>query len=123
MDLRQLETFVEVASLKSFSKAARKLFLTQPTITNHIQNLEKELGTVVINRHGKTISLTEAGNVLCEYALNIINLRNTAYYKLSDYKGRIQGTLEISSSSIPKQYILPSILQSFIKVFSYIFRA
>jgi len=117
MDLRQLETFVEVASLKSFSKAAKKLFLTQPTITNHIQNLEKEVGTILINRQGKGISLTDAGNVLFEYALNIINMRNTAYYKLSDYKGKIQGTLEISSSSIPKQYILPNILKSFVSKF------
>lgn len=113
MDLRQLESFVEVASLKSFSKAANKLYLTQPTITNHIQNLETELGTVLINRHGKTISLTEAGSILFEYALNIINLINTAEYKLSDYNGKIQGTLDISSSSIPKMYILPKLIKEF----------
>lgn len=64
MDIKQLETFIEVAKLKSFSKAANKLFITQPTVTNHIQNLEKELETVLINRMGKTISLTKAGELL-----------------------------------------------------------
>lgn len=113
MDLRQLETFVVVINLKSFSKAAKKLFLTQPTITNHIQNLENELGTILINRHGKNISPTSAGNILYDYALNIINMRDMAAFKLNEYKGKFEGTLEISSSSIPKQYILPKILTQF----------
>jgi len=53
LDFRQLETFIEVVKLKSFSKAAQKLFLTQPTVTSHIQNLENEVGTLLINRMKK----------------------------------------------------------------------
>lgn len=113
MDFRQLETFIEVVNRKSFSKAAQKLFLTQPTVTSHIQNLENELGTVLLNRSGKNITLTEAGNLLYEYALNIINMRDMAQFDLSAYKGKIQGHLEISSSSIPRHYILPNLLKSF----------
>ena len=56
MDIRQLETFIEVVKHKSFSKAAEKLYLTQPTVTSHIQNLENELGAMLINRSGKHVS-------------------------------------------------------------------
>ena len=62
MDVKQLEAFVAVAKYKNFSKAARELFLTQPTVSAHIQNLEKELGTILFNRNNK-----EEKNVYKEY--------------------------------------------------------
>ncbi|AFS78001.1 HTH-type transcriptional regulator, LysR family [Gottschalkia acidurici 9a] len=114
MDFRQLETFIQVVKLKSFSKAAQKLYLTQPTITSHIQNLENELGTILLNRSGKSISPTGAGDLLYKYALNIVNMRNMAQFDLGVYKGRIQGHLEISISSIPRHYVLPVLLKDFI---------
>ncbi len=113
LDFRQLETFIQVVKLKSFSKAAQKLYLTQPTITSHIQNLESELGTILLNRSGKSISPTGAGNLLYKYALNIINMRNMAQFDLGVYQGKIQGHLDISISSIPRHYVLPSLLKDF----------
>lgn len=113
MDFRQLETFIEVVNMKSFSKAAEKMFLTQPTVTNHIQCLEKELGIPLFNRSGKKISTTEAGELLYNYAKEIINMRDTANFNISKYQGKIEGILEISSSTIPKQYVLPKILKDF----------
>ena len=115
LDFRQLETFIEVVKLKSFSKAAQKLFLTQPTVTSHIQNLENEVGTLLINRIGKKVTPTDAGNLLYKYALDIVNMRDMAEFDLGVYKGKIEGHLEISSSSIPRQYVLPSILMNFTK--------
>ncbi|HSH36214.1 selenium metabolism-associated LysR family transcriptional regulator, partial [Schnuerera sp.] len=115
LDLRQLETFIEVANLKSFSRAAEKLFITQPTVTNHIQNLEKELGSLLINRSGKKISLTEAGSLFYKYAINIVNSCEMAKFNLAAYKGRIQGHLHIYSSSVPRKYILPNIIDNFLK--------
>jgi len=115
LDFRQLETFLEVVKLKSFSKAAQKLYLTQPTVTSHIQNLENEIGTLLINRFGKRISTTDAGNLLYKYALDIINIRDMAQFDLGLFNGKIQGHLEISSSSIPRQYVLPLILEKFNK--------
>ncbi|MBS4537205.1 LysR family transcriptional regulator [Clostridium sp. D2Q-11] len=117
MDFRQLETFVEVINSKSFSKAANKLFLTQPTVTSHIQNLEKELGTPLLNRSNKSISPTTSGTILYDYAQDIINMRDMARFKLGKYKGKIEGNLEIASSSIPKQYILPYILKEFFSIY------
>lgn len=115
MDLRQLETFIEVANLKSFSRAAEKLYITQPTVTNHIQNLEKELGSLLINRSGKKISLTDAGSLFYKYAINIVNSCEMAKFDLAAYKGRIQGHLHIYSSSVPRKYILPNIIEGFLK--------
>lgn len=113
MDFRQLETFVEVSKLKSFSRAAEKLFITQPTVTNHIQNLEKELGTLLINRFGKNITLTDAGNLLYKYAINILNSCEMAKFDLATYQGKIQGHLHIYSSSVPRKYLLPQIIKNF----------
>ncbi len=79
MDFKQLESFVTIAKVKSFSKAAEKLFLTQPTISNHIHNLEKELGTALFNRTNKNISLTNAGEILFKYAVSILNKRDHAF--------------------------------------------
>ena len=69
MDFKQLEVFVSVVKHESFSKAARELFLTQPTVSSHIQNLEKELDTVLLNRNNKTIKLTPSGEILYKHAI------------------------------------------------------
>lgn len=116
MDFRQLETFVMIARLKSFSKAADCLFLTQPTISNHIQNLEKELDSILINRSNKNITLTKAGEVLFSHAMDILNKREQALFSLGMFKGKIEGTLGIACSTVPEQYILPSLLNGFHKI-------
>lgn len=113
MDFKQLESFVTIAKLKSFSRAADKLFLTQPTISNHIHLLEKELGTILFNRTNKNISLTEAGEILYEYAISILNKKEHAYFSLNEFKGKIEGILDISSSSIPELYYLTDLISKF----------
>lgn len=117
MEFRQLETFVYVAKMKSFSKAAEKMFITQPTVSNHIQNLERELDTILINRMGRSIELTEAGQLLYDYALDIINSFDLARYKLGEYSGKIKGNIDIVSSSLPRKSILPNILNDFLKLY------
>lgn len=113
MEFNQLESFINVVNLKSFSKAAEKLFLTQPTVSNNVQSLEKELGTVLINRNNKKISVTEEGELLYSYAVNMLNMRDQATCEIGKLKGRICGNLELSSSTIPQQYILPRYLKEF----------
>ena len=113
MDFRQLESFIAIAKNKSFSKAARELYLTQPTLSNHMQNLEKELGTFLLNRTNREISLTRAGEIFYDYAQKILSLKDTAQYNLGEYVGKIEGTLTINASTIPEQYIIPSLLTDF----------
>jgi len=120
MDFRQLETFVSVVKLRSFSKAAENLYITQPTVSNHISNLEKELNTVLVNRTNKNITLTTAGNLLYKYAVEIINKRDNAFFSLNQFKGKIEGILEISSSTIPEQYFLPELLKNFNKIYPHV---
>ena len=115
MDLKQLEIFVAVAKYQSFSKAAKELFLTQPTISAHIQNLEKELGTILVNRNNKIITLTRQGEILFEHAIYILNNCKRAIYDIKEYEGKIEGAIDIACSSIPETYVLPDFLKSFSK--------
>ncbi|BEP29294.1 selenium metabolism-associated LysR family transcriptional regulator [Helicovermis profundi] len=113
MDFKQLESFVTIAKLNSFSKAAEKLFLTQPTISNHIHILEKELDTVLLNRSNKKVTLTKAGEILFENAINLLNKKEQTFFALNEYKGKLEGKLEISSSTIPEQYFLSTVIKKF----------
>lgn len=117
MDFRQLESFISIAKNKSFSKAARELYLTQPTISNHIQNLEKEIGTTLLNRDNRKITLTKAGEIFYDYANKILDLKKSANYSMGEFIGKIEGTIEINASTIPEQYIVPGIVKSFNEVY------
>lgn len=113
MDLKQLEVFVAVAKYNSFSKAAKELFLTQPTVSAHIQNLEKSLDTVLVNRNNKVITLTKTGEILYDHAIYILNNCKKAIYDIKEYSGKIEGIIDLACSSIPETYILPDFLKKF----------
>lgn len=117
MDIKQLESFIAVVNERSFSKAAEKLYMTQPTITNHIQSLEAELETTLLNRTNRNITLTDAGILLFAHAQNIINIKNTAQFEMKEFKGNVDGHLEICSSSIPSQYVLPQVMKRFTDIY------
>ena len=113
MDIKQLEVFVAVAKHKSFSKAARELFLTQPTVSSHIQNLENEMQTVLLNRNNKTITLTDSGHILYNHAIVILNDCKKAVYDIKEYSGKIEGSISIVCSSVPEAHLFPSFLNKF----------
>lgn len=117
MDFRQLVTFIEVADLKSFSKASEKLYITQPAVTSQIQKLENELKTFLFDRSGKTISLTQTGEMFYKHARDMINIKSYATYEISQLKDKVSETLSISSSNIPQQYILPDLLKEFLYLY------
>ena len=75
MNLKQLEAFVQVAEGGSFSKAAKQLFLTQPTISAHISSLEKELNARLFVRNTKEVKLSDDGKDLYRYARQMIDLQ------------------------------------------------
>ncbi|WP_195937702.1 selenium metabolism-associated LysR family transcriptional regulator [Romboutsia sp. 1001713B170131_170501_G6] len=117
MDFKQLEVFVAVCKYESFSKAAKELFLTQPTVSSHINNLEKELGTVLINRNNKNLTLTKSGEILYNHAILILNNCKKAVYDIKEYSEKIEGIIDIACSSIPESYIIPNFLNNFSKQF------
>jgi len=117
MNISYLKTFVTVAKLKSFSKAAQELRLTQPAVSFQIHSLEKELREVLFDRTGQSVSLTEAGEIFLKYAETIVNLSEKLYDELAELKMLVRGRLEIGASNIPGEYILPRILGEFKSIY------
>ena len=113
MNLKQLEAFVEVAQSGSFSQAAKKLFLTQPTISAHIASLEKELGTRVFVRNTKEVSLSPEGQKLYTYARQILDLTEKIKEEFGRQDAEEQKCVTIAASTIPAEYLLPDILAKF----------
>ena len=111
MEFHQLQAFIKVGETKSFSKAAKSLFLTQPTVSSHIMSLEKELKTRLFDRRGREVEFTPAGRKLFSKAQILIQHRDDMLIELKRYLGTIEGKLVIYSSSIPAVYILPNIVK------------
>jgi DNA-binding transcriptional LysR family regulator len=113
VDLRQLEIFVKVAELGSFSKAAESLYLTQPTVSEHIRTLEDELGVRLLDRLGRGAAVTRAGQLLLSYAHRILGLSREARQAMEGFQGRMSGELQVGASTIPGEYILPAMIGRF----------
>ncbi len=113
MDFKQIEAFVNVVRYKSFSKAADATFFTQPTISTHIRNLEKELGVKLLDRKSRIVEMTPQGSKFYKYAVEMINARAQAFDALNDTSENIGGILEIQTSSIPSVTFLPDLLSGF----------
>ncbi len=112
MEFRQLEAFVNAVKYKSFSKAADATFLTQPTISTHVSNLENELGVRLLNRRGREISLTSQGQEFYSYAVDMINMRERAVNNIRNCE-ELEGILEIQTSTIPGHAYLPMVMDEF----------
>ena len=117
MEFRQLEAFVNAVKYKSFSKAADATFLTQPTISTHISNLETELGVRLLNRKGREITLTSQGQEFYGYAMELLNTRERALDHIHNQSKEIDGILEIQTSSIPGHSFLPMLMDEFHKLY------
>lgn len=115
MDFKQIEAFVNVVRYKSFSKAADATFFTQPTISAHIQNLEKELDVKLLNRNGRSVEMTTQGSKFYKYAIEMINARSAALNAMGAGEDSVSGILEIQTSSIPAVTFLPDLLADFRK--------
>ena len=113
MDFKQIEAFVNVVRYKSFSKAADATFFTQPTISTHIRNLEKELGVKLLDRKSRTVEMTPQGNQFYKYAVEMINARSLAIDAINAGVENLSGILEIQTSSIPGVTFLPGLLAGF----------
>ncbi len=118
MELKQLESFVAVVVYKSFTEAAKQLYISQPTISTHIQALEKELESKLIIRTTKSIELTPRGMELYECAVKMLDLRDTLLYK---WKSSDEKIVRLGVSTIPSAYILPEFLPEFCRQYPEIF--
>jgi DNA-binding transcriptional LysR family regulator len=115
IEFRHLETFCRVADLKSFSKAADDLFLTQPTVSGHILSLEESLSLRLFDRTSREVRLTKAGEVFQGYASKILSFRKDLLNALSEFSQGIRGELSLGASTIPGEYLLPKLMGDFKK--------
>ena len=115
MNLKQLEAFVQIADSGSFSKAAKDLYLTQPTISAHVSTLEKELNTRLFVRNTKEVKLSDSGTVLYDYAKQMIVLQKQIEDTFAVREEKAQQRITIAASTIPAQYLLPDILAKFVE--------
>ena len=112
MDLKQLETFITVVEWDSFSEAAKRLYLTQPTISTHIKQIENELNTELLKRTTKKLELTPEGREFYNYAKSISRIMESMQ---DSFSKKSLTTFNIGASSVPATYILPSLLAKYHK--------
>src|SRR5713101_7097226 len=112
MELSQLEVFLAVAREGRFSRAAEKLYRTQSAVSQTIRKLEQELGEPLFDRSSRDARLTDAGQVLFEYAEKLVNLRNDARASLSELEELHRGKLVIAANEFTVLYLLP-VLEEF----------
>ena len=113
----RLKVFRSVAKNLSFTKASQELFVSQPAITKHIQELESTYQTRLFDRQGSKISLTEAGKLLLEHCDRILEDYKRLEYEMHLLNNEYMGELRLGASTTIAQYVLPPLLASFIKKF------
>ena len=113
IDMKELEAFSCVVEKGSFSRAAEVLYLTQPTVSAHVASLERKLGVKLLVRTTKEIYPSDAGNLLYDYTQEILRLRSAAVQAIQAFSKEMKGTITVAASTIPGQYYLPKLIQSF----------
>ena len=116
----RLKVFLSVARNLSFTKASRELFITQPAITKHIQELESLYKTRLFERLGNKISLTPAGELLMEHSERILDDYKRLDYEMHLLHNECSGELRLGASTTISQYVLPPFLARFIEKFPHV---
>ena len=113
MNLKQLRTFVRVVELQGFTLAADDLGLAQPTVSFHVQSLEKEYGVELLDRSGREIITTASGQLVYEHGRRILDLYDQSKLEVDQLNNLVRGVLIIGASTGPGEHILPQLLGRF----------
>lgn len=113
VDFDQLITFLEVARQGSFSRAGEKVFRSQSAVSAQIRQLEQEYGDRLLDRSGKTVKLTPAGQIFYEYAERLKNLRDESLTAVADHSGTPRGTLRVGANEATCLYVLPEVFAEY----------
>jgi len=113
LSIYKLSIFTTVAHAGSFSKAAKDLYLTQPAVSQHIVALEKQLGTSLFERKQRGVKLTQAGEMLQEYAQQILWLTKAAESAVTDIENIQDGVLHLGATPSASIYLLPDWMNNF----------
>lgn len=115
VDINKLRVFISVFKNRSFSKAAQDLYLSQPTVSDHIRSLEDELNCRLFDRLGRTIIPTREAELLFDRAVEIVEKVHNLRDIVSLSESQISGELVLGASTIPATYILPNVMFWFMK--------
>ena len=113
----RLKAFYSVAKNLSFTRAAKELFVSQPAITKHINELERQYSVRLFDRTGGKIMLTDAGRLMLEHCSRILDEYNRMEYDMNLLNERSSGHISIGASTTVAQYVLPQILAEFTERF------
>src|ERR1700676_4879362 len=113
MDFDQLEIFLEVARLSSFSRAAEKRFRTQPAISSQIRALEEEVGARLLDRSGGRVSLTASGKLFFKYAEETLERRKTILTEIAETERVPRGEIVVGANEGTCLHILPEVFAQF----------
>ncbi|MFC5864458.1 LysR substrate-binding domain-containing protein [Acidicapsa dinghuensis] len=118
MDFEQLRTFQLVSRLKSFSRAASQLGITQPAISAQIRSLETEVGARLFDREGGKVSMTAAGRLFEPFAEHCLQCQSHIFAGISELYRSPRGVLSVSTSEAASLYVLPQVFAEFKKLYS-----
>lgn len=113
MDFDQLTTFLEVAKLGNFSRAGQKVFRSQSAVSAQIRQLEQEYGERLLDRAGKIVRLTPAGEVFFEYAKRMLRLRDESLRAVADQGNTPRGVLAVGANEATCLYVLPDVFAEY----------
>lgn len=116
MNTSYLRTFIEVIDLKNISKAADKLFITQPAVSKQLKLLENDFGAELFRKNGREIYPTEEGKILYKYAKGVLSEENKIYSMLKK-DDKLTGTLTVYTSSVPADYYIHELIFEFHKLY------
>src|SRR3954447_15601018 len=114
----RLKVFYTVAKRLSFTKAAADLFITQPAVTKHIQELEQHFKVQLFERQGNQIKLSQQGQVMLQYAEQLLSLYRKMEFDLNSFSDNHRGILQLGASTTISQYVIPSALAAFHKKYT-----
>ncbi|MGB6128440.1 MAG: LysR family transcriptional regulator [Psychrilyobacter sp.] len=115
MDIRQLKYFLAIAEAKNITKAAKKLYISQPPLSQQLKLLEEELGVILLERSTRKMKLTEAGKLLQHRAKQIIELMETSTKEIKNLNLGVKGILSIGFVSSAGAMLLPEQIHNFYK--------
>jgi DNA-binding transcriptional LysR family regulator len=115
MDFDQLETFLEVARLSSFSRAAEKRFRTQPAISSQIRSLEEEVGAKLLDRSGGKVSITASGKLFLKFAEDLLEARKMILTAVAETERVPKGEIVVGANEGTCLHILPEVFAEFKK--------
>ncbi len=113
LDTHQLNVFIAAAEALSFSEAARRLHMSQPSVSQHIQSLERHFDKELFVRTGRHVMLSDAGRALLPLARDIVSRSANIEETMRSLDGEVYGHLHVGCSTTPGKYILPHLLARF----------